>query len=67
MVTTIPNPVPPNLDPSHPETWPVWLSVDQVSQVLCLPRFTVYQLCREKKIKSKKFGKQIRVNRKDLI
>ena len=64
VTTTNPTPI---LDPSCPDSWPVWLTVDQVSQVLGLPLGTVYQLCREKRIKSKKFGKQIRINRKDLI
>lgn len=58
---------PKSLDPTCPDSWPIWLSVDQAAQVLSLPRLTVYQLCRDKRIKSKKFGRQIRINRKDLI
>jgi len=54
------------LDITNPDTWPEWLTVDQISVILSIPKSTVYQLFRENKLKAQKFGRQIRMNKKDL-
>lgn len=57
----------PNLDKTNAATWPIWLTPEEVGQILDVSKLVVYQLCREKRIKSTKFGRRIRIHRDDLI
>jgi len=55
------------LDPTNPDTWPVFLLVADVASILHIHPKTVYQLIDEKKLKAKKAGRQWRVKKADLL
>jgi len=54
------------LDPRDPGTWPAWLSLPEVCQILRLALGTVRQLTQERKLKARRFGRQLRVHRDEL-
>ena len=55
------------LDPRDPATWPAFLSLEEVAAVLRLALGTVRQLTQEKKLKARRFGRQLRVCKADLL
>lgn len=56
-----------NLNTTDPNTWPMFLSVDQVCKILAVERHVVYQLISDRKLKAKKTGKQWRIKKTDLL
>ncbi len=56
-----------NIDPKNPDSWPMWLSVPEVCKVLRLSLSTVRQLLQARKLRSRRFGRQLRVHKADLL
>jgi len=60
-------PVDETIDPKNPDTWPLWISVPEVAAILRLSMSTVRQLLQSRKLRSRRFGRQLRVHRADLL
>ena len=61
------NPINPILDPTNSDTWPMFLDVDQVAQVLDVERHTIYQMIGSKRLRAKKIGREWRIKKSDLL
>lgn len=56
-----------SIDPRDPETWPIWLSVPEAALVLRLSISTLRQLCQSGKLPFRRFGRQVRIRREDIL
>jgi excisionase family DNA binding protein len=56
-----------SLDPCDSSTWPEWLTPEECAQVLRLSMSTIRFLTQSAKIKSRKFGRRVRVRKSDLL
>jgi len=52
-----------SINPSKPETWPLWLNAEEVCAVLRLSLSTVRSLHLCGKLRGRKFGKRVRWHR----
>lgn len=64
---TTPAPMLPGIDPCDSSTWPEWLAPEEVAAVLRLSLSTVRFLTQSAKLKSRKFGRRVRVRKTDLL
>jgi excisionase family DNA binding protein len=55
------------IDYKNPDTWPMWLSAPEICIVLRLSMSTVRQLLQSRKLRSRRFGKQLRVHKADML
>jgi len=55
------------IDPANPDTWPMFLSAEQVAFVLNVERHVVYAMIGNKRMKAKKAGKEWRIKKTDLL
>jgi len=65
--TETPTPTPIMLDPTDNSTWPEWMSPEEVAQALRLSMSTVRFLTQSGKLRSRKFGRRVRVRKTDLL
>jgi excisionase family DNA binding protein len=64
-VSSMPYPVGP-VDATRPESWPLWLSTVEVSQILRLSVSTIRYLHASGQLPGRKFGKQVRWHRDQI-
>jgi excisionase family DNA binding protein len=60
-------PITSTLDPSRPESWPMWLDVNEVSQILRLSVSTLRYLNASGKMRGRKFGRRVRWRRDQIL
>jgi len=66
MVATTENQVT-NIDPCDSSTWPEWLTPEECASVLRLSMSTIRFLTQSAKLRSRKFGRRVRVRKTDLL
>jgi len=57
------NETPQILDPTRPESWPLWLTCAEVMAILRLAESTIRGLHQSGKLRGRRFGKQVRWHR----
>ncbi len=55
------------LDPKNADTWPLWLSIPEAAAVLRLSISTIRGLTQARKLRSRRFGRQLRIHKSDLL
>lgn len=55
------------IDPSRPESWPLWMNVGEVAAVLRLSLSTIRFLHASGKLRGRKFGHQVRWQRDQVM
>ncbi len=60
------NPAPPTLDLADEGSWPIWLTCQEVAEVLRLNLSTVRLMYQSGRLRARKFGKQVRIHKADL-
>ena len=55
------------LDPRDSDSWPVWLTVPETAAVMRLAVSTIRGLTQSSRLRSRRFGRQIRVSKAALL
>ena len=56
-----------NIDPTNSETWPCLLTTEECAYILRLSLNTIRTLTQSGKLRARRFGKQLRIRKEDLL